>query len=80
MTGKELILYILDNDLVNEDFFKDGRIYGFMNEEEAAIKFNVGIESIRVLYALDMIKGFRIDDHIYFRKDLIYPGNEDKNI
>ena len=33
MTGKELILYILENDLENEDIIKDGVFIWLMDEK-----------------------------------------------
>ena len=47
MTGKELILYILQNNLENTVVMQDGMFIGFMTEEEAAVKFNVGVATIR---------------------------------
>lgn len=46
MTGKELILYILNNNLENEEVFKDGKIMGYITVEEAAAKFNVGVHTV----------------------------------
>lgn len=42
MTGKDLIIYILENNLENESVFKDGKFIGFMTIGEAAAKMNVG--------------------------------------
>ena len=47
MTGKELILYILQNNLENEVVIKDGVFVWLMNEEEAAAKFGVGVATIK---------------------------------
>lgn len=47
MTGRDLILYILQNNLENEPVYKDGRLLGFMNPVEAAIKFEVGESTVR---------------------------------
>ena len=46
MTGKDLIIYILQNGLENEPVIKDGRIIGFMSTVDAAIKFGVGVHTI----------------------------------
>ena len=46
MTGKELILYILANDLENEPVFKDGKLLGFVTAGEAAAKMNVGTATV----------------------------------
>lgn len=47
MTGKELILYILQNNLENKVVLKDGLFVDFLNEERAAVKFGVGIATIK---------------------------------
>ena len=73
MTGKELILYILQNNLENTVVLEDGFFVGFMNEEEAAVKFGVGIATIRAWYHCKMLKGTQIGDSLYFRKDIADP-------
>ena len=57
MTGKELILYILQNNLENTIVLQDGFFVGFMTEEEAAVKFNVGVSTIRAWYYCNWLKG-----------------------
>lgn len=73
MTGKELILYILQNNLENTVVLEDGFFVGFMNEDEAALKFNVGVATIRAWYNCKWIKGTKIGDSLYFRKDIADP-------
>lgn len=73
MTGKELILYILQNNLEDTEVLKDGFFVGFMTELEAAAKFKVGIETIRIWYQLDQLKGIQIGDSLYFLKDVADP-------
>lgn len=73
MTGKELILYILQNNLENTVVLEDGFFVGFMNEEEAALKFNVGVATIRAWYSCKWLKGTKIGDSLYFRKDVADP-------
>ncbi len=73
MTGKELILYILQNNLENTIVLEDGFFVGFMNEEEAALKFGVGTATIRAWYSCKMLKGTKIGDSLYFRKDIADP-------
>ena len=46
MTGRDLIIYILENHLEDEELFKDGKLPGLMTYEEAAVKFAVGKETI----------------------------------
>lgn len=73
MTGKELILYILQNNLENTIVLEDGFFVGFMTAEEAAVRFNVGIETIRAWYYCKQLKGTQIGDSLYFRKDVADP-------
>lgn len=73
MTGKELILYILQNNLENTIVLENGFFVGFMTEEEAAIKFNTGVETVRAWYQCRMLEGTQIGDSLYFRKDAADP-------
>lgn len=73
MTGKELILYILQNNLENTIVLEDGFFTGFMTAEETAIKFNVGVETVRAWYSCKMMNGTKIGDTLYFRKDVADP-------
>ncbi len=73
MTGKELILYILQNNLENTIVLEDGFFTGFMTEGEAAVKFNVGVATIRAWYQCRWIDGTKIGDSLYFRKDVADP-------
>lgn len=65
MTGKELIGYILDNDLLNEPVFKDGTFIGFMTDSEAAVKLDVGTATVRVWVHTGALEGIRIGDNLY---------------
>ena len=73
MTGKELIIYILLNNLENEMIFKNGKFLDFLTEEEVAAKFDVGVATVRVWCALDKVKGITIGDSIFFPKDIADP-------
>ena len=68
MTGRELIIYILQHNLEDEEIFKDGIFIGFANEEEAAVKFNCGIATIRTGVMLGLIPGFMIGEKAYVIK------------
>lgn len=46
MTGRDLIIYILANNLENEPVFKDGKFIGFVTAGEAAAKLDVGVATI----------------------------------
>ena len=71
MTGRELIIYILENNLEDKPVFEDGKILGLMTVEEAALKFGVGSATIITWFHLDMIKGIRISDRIYILADSV---------
>ena len=47
VTGRELIIYILQNNLENEVVLKNGLFIELLNEQEAAVRFNVGIATIK---------------------------------
>ena len=65
MTGRELIIYILENNLEEEDVFKDGRVLGFMTVSEAAVKFNVGVSTISIWVRLGVIPCIMIGGNVY---------------
>lgn len=69
MTGKELIMYILQNDLENEIVIQNGVFVCFMNEEEAAVKFGVGVATVRAWHKCKQLKGIIIGEHLYFLRN-----------
>lgn len=54
MTGKELIMYILENNLENTELVKDGETFGFTSVTKAAIELEVGIATMNAW--IDMFK------------------------
>lgn len=69
MTGKDLIKYILENDLENEPIVQNGKLLGFLSLEEAAVKFNVGTATISTWYRLGAIEGFDLCGRIFIFKN-----------
>ena len=65
MTGRDLIVYILENHLEDEQVYKDGKVIGFMNADEAAAKFKVGAATILLWMQLDMLPGVTIGNEVY---------------
>ena len=65
MTGRDLILYILENNLEDEPVIKNGTFIGFMTPGEAAAKFTVGVETIKRWVKLNMLNGVKIGNEIY---------------
>lgn len=72
MTGKELAVYILENNLENmsvEYIFSNL----FMSVDEAAVKFKVGTSTISTWYSLMLINGFELNGRIYLLRDSVDP-------
>ena len=46
VTGKDLIIYILQNNLENEPVFKDCKFIGYVTLHEVAAKANVGVPTV----------------------------------
>lgn len=65
MTGRDLILYILSNKLEDEPVFNEGKLLGFMTVEEAAVKFDVGIATVKVWATFNAIDSVKLGDTIY---------------
>lgn len=71
MTGRELIIYILENNLEDESIFSDNMFNGFITLDKAAVELNTGIETVKVLFERNMLSGFKIEDNYYiFSKDI----------
>lgn len=69
MTGRELIVYILKNELEDEPVFKDGKFIGFITENEAAEKLCVGTATVRAWIAQGYIDAVQINDTFYIPAD-----------
>lgn len=73
MKGKELILYILMNNLEDQDVIdENGVMIGFMTIEDAAVKYNVGVATVRVWVNQGLIRGFRVAENI------LIPASEER--
>lgn len=57
MTGRDLIVYILKNNLEDEDILKDGKLVGYITADEVAKAFDVGMETVKVWIDQGMIDG-----------------------
>lgn len=65
MTGRELVLYILENKLEDAPIYENGRFLCFMTDEEAAEKFGVGVATIHVWISQGLLEGIKIVKDIY---------------
>lgn len=64
MTGRDLIIYILQNNLEDEEIIQDGKLVGFYSIEEYASNMYVGIETIKALITLGKIKSVELGGKI----------------
>jgi hypothetical protein len=78
MTGRDLIMYILENKLENEQVIKDGVFIWLMNEEQAAAKFEVGVATIRAWYFYKKLDGIQIGGRLYFLRNANDPRKKDE--
>lgn len=65
MTGRDLIVYILQNNLENEEIFADGKFIGFITVEEAAVKFGAGVETVKIWVELGYLTGIKNGSETY---------------
>ena len=65
MTGRELIQYILSNNLENEPVCVDGTFVGFISIEDVAVELHTGVATVSTLYLLGKLEGFNIGDNVY---------------
>ena len=77
MTGRDLILFILENKLEDELVIKDGIFMWLMSEDEVAAKFGVGVSTIRVYNTLGMLDCIKIKDKLYFLRNVKDPREKD---
>lgn len=69
MTGREFIIYILENGLEDEPLFKDGKFIGFLTIGEVAAQMDVGVATVTAWMMQGRLDYVRIGGMIYI------PGN-----
>lgn len=66
MTGRELIMYILENHLEDEPVFQNGAFIGYMSDKKFAEVLGVGLATVHAWVLLGSVKGsIMIGDTIY---------------
>ena len=73
MTGRDLIIYILQNHLEDEPIFLDEGFMNLLSETEAAIKFNVGTETIKAWFERKELDGIEVGEELYILPDSVPP-------
>ena len=61
MTGRDLIIYILQNHLEDTEILTDNN-HMFLTVEEAAVKYGTGVATIKALVDRNVLKGMKIGD------------------
>ena len=56
MTGRELIMYILENHLEDESVFQNGTFVGYVSDVKFAEILGVGVATVRAWIMLGRIK------------------------
>ena len=80
MTGRDLMIYILQNGLENEPVCSNGSILGFMTVSEAAMKFDVGVATVEVWYGLGMIDGITLGNTLFIPANAKRPSEGDSHV
>jgi hypothetical protein len=78
MTGRDLILYILSNNLEDELVFKDGNLLGFISIGQAAEKMNVGYATVCAWISEDRIPHFHANEYVYIPADFKVEGLDEQ--
>lgn len=73
MTGRELIIYILENNLEDVSIIENGKFVGFMTVEEAAEKFDVGTSTVIAWITRGLLKSVTIYDNVYIPSNAADP-------
>ena len=73
MTGRDLIIYILANNLEDELVFQDGKFAGYITVDEAAVRMNVGVAMIYALINLEMLDCIIVGDTVFIPADFKGP-------
>lgn len=69
MTCKELVVYILENDLLDRQVFEDGTFVGFVTYEDAAAELKLGPASMKVIMDVYEIESININGAIFLPCD-----------
>lgn len=76
ITGKDVVLYILSNNLEDKPVFTDGEIMGFYTIDKFAEMCGYGIETVKAKIQMGQIKGaisigdtYLIANHEYVVKE-----------
>lgn len=64
VTGRDLIVYILENRLEDKPIFENNTFIGFVLAEEVAVSLGVGVETVKTMHKLGFIDGVEINGEL----------------
>lgn len=73
LTGRDLIIYILANNLEDAPIYDKGKLLGFVTIHEAAAQANVGVATVFAWLQRSQIKGVVIGGEIFIPADFKSP-------
>lgn len=73
MTGRDLILYILNNHLEDKPVFENGRFVGFSTVVETAERMDVGVATVCAWLTQGKLEGVFIKEGCYIPSDAKSP-------
>ena len=79
MTGRELMLYILANNLEDEPVYKNGKLLGFVTAGEAASKMDVGTATVCAWIHQGLLDCIVIGNSVYIPAGFQSPLSKLKN-
>lgn len=65
MTGRDLIIYILEHNLEDEPVFKDGKFIGFLSCGEVAQHYSVGGATVQAWIKEKMIDSVQVNGGVF---------------
>ena len=65
MTGRDLIIYILENNLEDEPVFENGKFIGFITPDEMAVQMGTGEATVIALANMGRIESEWVEGGIY---------------
>lgn len=65
MTGRELIIYILENGLEDKELFSQNLTPLFISVEKAAVRWNCGTATVKAMIEIGKVKGAKIADEYF---------------
>jgi len=71
MTGRELIVYIMQNHLEDEPIYKNGTFIGFLTVPQAAVKMGIGPATITALVESGNLNAVKLYENL-----LLIPGED----